>query len=75
MSDGSTWKPGDTGKYLDRADELLEGDVYRPEFFDHVQSTLKALDQELFALSRDIHGEHSNLRRDNCLRLLNEYGI
>lgn len=75
MSDSSTWKPGDTGKYPDRADELSEGDVYRPEFFDYVQSTLKALDQELFALSRDIHGEHSNLWRYICLRLLNKYGI
>ena len=58
MSNNSTWKPGDTGKHPDRADEVSEGPIYRPEFFDHVQTTLKALDQELFSLSLDIHGEH-----------------
>ncbi|TBU46195.1 aminoacylase 1-like protein 2 [Dichomitus squalens] len=52
------WQPGDKGAHLDRADVLEEGTIYRPEFFEHVQATLKSLDQDLIGLSKDIHGKH-----------------
>ncbi|TBU24297.1 aminoacylase 1-like protein 2 [Dichomitus squalens] len=60
---GSTvcWQPGDKGAPLHRVDDLQEGTIYRPELFEHVQATLKSLDQDLFELSKDIH-DHPELR-------------
>ncbi|TBU59837.1 aminoacylase 1-like protein 2 [Dichomitus squalens] len=55
------WQPGDKGAHLDRADVLEEGTIYRPEFFEHVQATLKSLDQDLIGLSKDIH-DHPELK-------------
>lgn len=66
MSHQSTWRPGQTGEHPDRADGLTDGDIYRPEFFEHVQSTLKALDEDLFNLNQDIHGRPRSVG-DSCL--------
>ena len=52
----TNWKPGDNGTHPDRADKLVDGLVYRPDFFEHVKSIIAALDRELNALSLDIHG-------------------
>ncbi|PIL29213.1 hypothetical protein GSI_09262 [Ganoderma sinense ZZ0214-1] len=49
------WRPEDQGTHADRADVLNEGTIYRPEFFEHVTATLKALNDDLFELSKDIH--------------------
>ena len=51
------WLPDDQGVYADHADKLNEGTIYRPEFLDHVTATLAAMDEGLWALSHDIHGE------------------
>ena len=50
------WRPDDQGAHTDRADALDEGTIYRPEFFEHVTATLKALNDDLFELNKDIHG-------------------
>ena len=52
------WRPGDKAVHSDRADEV-SGDgstIYKPEFFELVKSALAALDDDLRALSLDIHG-------------------
>ncbi|KAM5531379.1 hypothetical protein V8D89_014972 [Ganoderma adspersum] len=49
------WRPEDQGTHADHADALDEGTIYRPEFFEHVTATLKALNDDLFELNKDIH--------------------
>ena len=29
------WRPTDQGKYTDRADQLDDGDIYKPEYFEY----------------------------------------
>ena len=53
----SDWKPGSFGQYTDRADKLENGPLYRPEFLEYIQLTLKIFDNELLALNLDIHCE------------------
>ncbi|KAH9937760.1 aminoacylase 1-like protein 2 [Epithele typhae] len=57
----STWQPGDTVSDANRTDELVNGVVHRPEFFEHIDATITALDGDLFDLNQDIH-DHPELR-------------
>lgn len=50
------WKPGAQGAHANRANKLDEGTIYQPEFFEHIASTIAALDEDLHKLSKDIHG-------------------
>ncbi|KAI1788274.1 aminoacylase 1-like protein 2, partial [Ganoderma leucocontextum] len=49
------WRPEDQGSDADRVDVLDDGTIYRPEFFEHVTATLKALNDHLFELNKVIH--------------------
>ncbi|KAI0767284.1 hypothetical protein C8Q74DRAFT_1279382 [Fomes fomentarius] len=53
-------EPGDQGSYSRRAEKLDEGTIYKPEFFEHITSTITALDEDLHELSKDIH-DHPEL--------------
>lgn len=63
------WQPGDQGAHPDRTDRVAQGAIYKPEFFEHISSTIAALDKELFALSQDIHGEPSEYHSKPYYRL------
>ncbi|KAI0753276.1 aminoacylase 1-like protein 2 [Daedaleopsis nitida] len=55
------WRPGDQGTYPDHADKLSEGTIYKPEYFEHIASTMATLGKDLYELSIDIH-DHPELR-------------
>ena len=61
------WRPTDQGKHIDRADQLDDGDIYKPEYFEYAKSTLTALSDDLRTLGMDIHGvyisEHTGFGR------------
>ncbi|KAI0768205.1 aminoacylase 1-like protein 2 [Trametes elegans] len=54
------WQPGDDGLNAE-AVERGSGEVYRPEFLASVKAALAALNDDLFALSQDIH-DHPETR-------------
>ena len=42
--------------------------IYRPEILDAIEHTVEALDEELRALSLNIHGESESQRPPGCTR-------